>query len=217
VPVVGKERMANCATGGTLNIDAGESLISRVRKGDQGALAEIYDCFAPIIYSITLRVLHEPSAAEDVMQEVFLHIWRNPDTYSTPEGSLHLRLALIARNRAIDRLRQRESIEIVDDIAPVTRFNFDDPAERECRLHGIRQAIRELPIVQRQMFELAFFEKLTPVEIAACTGEPINTVKTCIGSVMLSLRKLDGSTASSDVAVITTPPRVLTEEDVEPS
>jgi RNA polymerase sigma-70 factor, ECF subfamily len=201
--------MANCATSGTLNIDTEESLISKVRLRDQGALAEIYDRFASIVYSITLRVLREPSGAEDVMQEVFLHIWRNPDVYSAPGGSLCLRLVLVARNRAIDRLRQREPVARIDDIAPASRFNFDDLAERECRMHGIRQAIRALSTIQQQMFELAFFEGLTSVEIAASTGEPISTVETCICSVMLSLRNVDGSSASRDDVAVIPPRRVL--------
>lgn len=180
--------MADCVTSRVPSIETEESLISRVRLRDQGALADIYDRFSSIVYSIALRVLREPSAAEAVMQEVFIEVWRNPNAYSLQRGPLSAYLALIGRKRAIDTLRQRKPEDRIEDIAPASNPNLGDLAERECTLSEVRRAIKSLPTIQRQVFELAFFGGLTLIEIATSTGEPIDIVKTCICNAMLSIR-----------------------------
>lgn len=180
--------MANRATSGIPNIETEQSLISRVCQRDQGALVEIYDRFASIVYSIALRVLQEESAAEEVMQEVFLHIWRIPDEYNPQRGPLWIRLALIARNRAISRLRGRKTEASIDNTAPGSCVNCGDPAEQSCKRQEICRAIRLLPAIQRQILDCAFFDALTLGEIAASTGEPITSVRIHLRCALLSLR-----------------------------
>ena len=82
-------------------------LISRVRAGDEDALAALHDRYAQVVYSVALRVLGETTQAEDILQEIFLQLWRNPQTFDSNRGSLGAWLAVITRHRAIDHLRRR--------------------------------------------------------------------------------------------------------------
>ena len=82
-------------------------LVARVRAGDQQALAELYDRYSNVVYGVALRVLQDTGAAEDVLQDIFLQLWRKPDAFDSSRGSLAAWLAVIARHRSIDRLRKR--------------------------------------------------------------------------------------------------------------
>ena len=152
-------------------------------------MAEIYDRFSSVVYSVALRILREPAAAEDVMQEVFMQLWRNPDAYVSQRGSLCAWLAVVARNRAIDTLRRRRPEDSTEDIILASPTNYADLAERECMMDKVHKAMLALPPEQRHMVELAFFQGQTHTEIAQATGDPLGTVKTRIRSALLSLRK----------------------------
>ena len=181
--------MADPGSSRLSSIESDESLISRVRLRDQEALSEIYDRFATIVYSIALRVLGESSAAEEVMQKVFLHVWRNPDAYS--DGPLWARMAMVTRNRAIDRLRGHKTEESIDNVTLGSYTISDDLTERESTLQALRRAISLLPSIQRQMLDSVLFDGLTPIEIAgsaAFTGESLASVKAHIRCALLSLR-----------------------------
>src|ERR1700690_964451 len=82
-------------------------LLSAVRTGDEGAMAVLYDRYSSIVYAVALRILSDTAAAEDVLQEVFMQLWRNPGRFDANRGALAPWLAVIARNRAIDMLRKR--------------------------------------------------------------------------------------------------------------
>src|SRR5207253_10148244 len=83
------------------------ALVSAIRAGDQGAMAALYDRYSSVVYAVALRVLGETGAAEDVLQEVFMQLWRNPGAFDASRGNLAPWLAVIARNRAVDGLRKR--------------------------------------------------------------------------------------------------------------
>jgi RNA polymerase sigma-70 factor (ECF subfamily) len=166
-----------------------ESLLNSIRSRRPEAMAEIYDRFSSVVYSVSLRILREPSAAEDVLQEVFMHLWRNPDTYVSQRGSLCAWLAVVARNRSIDVIRRRRPEDSTEDVILASGINYSDLAERECMMEKVRKAMVALPDEQRRMVELAFFEGQTHTEIAEATGDPLGTVKTRIRSALLSLRK----------------------------
>src|SRR5262249_62343126 len=91
-------------------------LMERMRGGDEGAVGQLYDRYSGIVYSVALRVLNDTGAAEDVLQEVFLQLWRNPGVFDSKRGSLGAWLAVIARNRAIDSLRKRKPETAVDTV-----------------------------------------------------------------------------------------------------
>lgn len=165
------------------------SLLTQIQAGDKRAMGTIYDRYSRLVYSVSLRVLREPATAEDVLQEVFMQLWRNPDSFTAARGSLGGWLAVVARNRSIDLLRRKRSTSPIEDVPLVAPGNLADEAERNTLVEFARAAIQQLPREQRKSLELAFFDGLTHSEIAEMTGEPLGTVKTRIRTALLSLRK----------------------------
>jgi RNA polymerase sigma-70 factor (ECF subfamily) len=164
-------------------------LLDGVRGGDQQAMTEIFDRYGRMVYSVALRVLQDPGHAEDVMQEVLLKVWREPQTFLEGRGSLGAWLAVMARNRAIDALRRRRPAETVDDVVLVSKTNLASEFERNSMIEKVRGVLKGLPVEQQASMELAYFEGLSHSEIAARTGDPLGTVKTRIRTALTSLRK----------------------------
>ena len=173
--------------GAATNEDA--SLLERVRLGDDGAMTSLYDRYSRIVYSVSLRVLREPAAAEDVLQEIFMQVWRNPNSFLATKGSLGGWLAVVARNRSIDTLRRRRPTDQVEEVDLPSLGNLADEAERNILMERARAAVVTLPAEQRKTLEMAFFDGLTHTEIAEMTGDPLGTVKTRIRSALITLRK----------------------------
>ena len=165
------------------------ALIARIRAGDESAMGDLYDRYSGVVYGVALRVLADTSAAEDVLQEVFLQLWRNPQAFDADRGRLAPWLAVIARNRAIDVLRRRPMEDDIDELPISTGVNLEDEAAERLAIGKVRGALGQLPQDQRKLLEMAFFEGMTHSEIAAKTGEPLGTVKTRIRSGLLALRK----------------------------
>ena len=164
-------------------------LLSRAKGGDQKAMTELFDRYGSMVYSIALRVLNDPGQAEDVMQEIFFQVWRNPNAFVAGRGSLGAWLAVMARNRAIDSLRRRRPTDSVDDVVLVSQLDIGSEVERNRMMEKVRGILKDLPLEQQKSVELAFFEGLTHSEIAARTGDPLGTVKTRIRSALVTLRK----------------------------
>ena len=165
------------------------ALVSAIRGGDQSAMATLYDRYSSIVYSVALRVLADTGAAEDVLQEVFMQLWRNPTAFDASRGSLGAWLAVITRNRSIDALRKRRSETDIDDVIVSVQPDLASEAERARALEKVRGVLGSMPVSQRTALELAFFEGLTHTEIAGKTGEPLGTIKTRIRSGLLTIRK----------------------------
>jgi RNA polymerase sigma-70 factor (ECF subfamily) len=179
-------RIVNALPPSTLD-DA--ALLALVRKGDEPAMASLFDRYSKIVYSVALRVLRDPAAAEDVLQEIFMQIWRNPDGFVATRGSLGGWLAVVSRNRSIDALRRKRPTESIDEMAIASNYNLGDEAERNNMMEKARGIIYQLPAEQRKTLEMAFFDGLTHTEIAEMTGDPLGTVKTRIRSALTTLRK----------------------------
>jgi RNA polymerase sigma-70 factor (ECF subfamily) len=141
------------------------------------------------VYSVSLRVLRDASAAEDVVQDVFLRVWRKPESFVSARGSLGGWLAVVARNRSIDTLRRKRPSEQVEEMQLASPFNLAEDAERNRLMERARTIIRRLPPEQRKTLEMAFFDGLTHTEIAEMTGDPLGTVKTRIRGALTTLRK----------------------------
>ena len=165
------------------------TLLALVQRGDEQAMAALFDRYSKVVYSVALRVLRDPASAEDVLQEIFMQIWRSPESFVATRGSLGGWLAVVSRNRSIDALRRRKPTDSVDDIALASPYNLADEAERNSMMEKARGVIVQLPMEQRKTLEMAFFDGLTHSEIAEMTGDPLGTVKTRIRSALLSLRK----------------------------
>jgi RNA polymerase sigma-70 factor (ECF subfamily) len=163
-------------------------LVARVRAGDQQALSEIYDRYSNVVYAVALRVLQDAAAAEDIVQDIFLQLWRNPDSFDASRGSLTSWLAVISRHRSIDRLRKRRPETDIEDCVIAGGPDLRDETERNLVIEKVRGALATMNPEQRQAMELAFFQGLTHTEIAQKTGEPLGTIKTRIRSGLQQLR-----------------------------
>ena len=172
-------------------------LMAALGDGTIEALERLYDRYSSLVYSAALRILRDGVLAEDVTQEVFLRLWRRPQSYDPARGRFVSWLMSITRNRALDeqrrvsrRLRLEETGDEATDAVPSTD-RFDDPALAAAigdERAAVRAAMETLPPQQRRVIELAYFGGLTQVEIAALTNTPLGTVKTRVRLAMSKLR-----------------------------
>jgi RNA polymerase sigma-70 factor (ECF subfamily) len=184
----GKE--INRLSGTELKGDRTDSaILSAIRSGDENGMAALYDQYSAVVYSVALRVLGDTGAAEDVLQEVFMQLWRNPGLFDSGRGSLGPWLSVIARHRAIDGLRKRRPDADIADVVVSVEFDMAGDAERARAMEKVRGTLDSMPPAQRQALEMAYFEGLSHSEISAKTGEPLGTTKTRIRSGLLALRK----------------------------
>jgi len=165
------------------------ALVARVRSGDHAAMTTLYDRYSGLVYAVALRVLGETAAAEDILQEVFLQLWRNPGAFDAARGKLAPWLAVIARHRAIDQLRGRREHTDIEDITLSVDAHLEEAADRDRAAAKVRGALGGMPAEQRKALEMAFFQGLTHTEIAQQTGDPLGTVKTRIRNGLIQLRK----------------------------
>ena len=181
------------------------ALIERIMAQDENALSAVYDRYSGMVFSVLVRILKDSQAAEEVLQDLFLQLWREARRFDSNRGSLPAWLMVIARNRAISRLRgrnRRALVETSEELAPGYApwlDNVEHEAARAEIVGKVRAAMREMPREQRQVVELAYFEGLTQTEIAAHTGTPLGTVKTRMRTAIQSLRQLfdDGTARQS--------------------
>jgi len=168
-------------------------LVSAVRLRNEEAMGELYDLYSSLVYSVAMRVLGDSAAAEDVLQEVFMQLWRNPQRFDSNRGSLPAWLAVIARNRAIDTLRRRRPEAEWSDVIVSIDPEVAADAERRRAIEKVHEILKCMPPAQRSALEMAFFEGLTHSEIAQKIGDPLGTVKTRIRSGLLALRQALGT------------------------
>ena len=165
-------------------------LLAGVSRGDEQSLTRLFERHSRLVYAVSLRVLGDPSAAEDVVQEIFLQIWRAPMQYASDRGGLGGWLAVVARNRAIDILRRRRPVEAIEDTPLVSPFDLAADAERNVLLERARAVIIKFPPAERAALELAFFEGLSHTEIAAKLQQPLGTIKSRIRTALGRLEEV---------------------------
>ncbi len=168
------------------------ALLARVRAGDQAAMGQLYDRYSNVVYSVALRVLADTAAAEDVLQDIFMQLWRNPTTFDSSRGNIAAWLSVVARHRAIDVLRKRRPETDIEDVILASDASLDSEVDRRTFAGKVRSVLAGLPGEQRGAVEMAFFDGLTHTEIAEKTGEPLGTIKTRIRTAIISLRKAMG-------------------------
>lgn len=170
------------------------ALLRLVAERQPEALTALYDRHAPHLLALARRILGTAGEAEDVVQEVFVHVWNNSSRYDPSRSSVSTWLVLVTRSRAIDRLRHRQVVDRSHEAAhrdvPPDEHASPEGVEavltRE-RRERVRRELENLPPEQRQVLEMAFYEGLSQTEIAARADLPLGTVKT---RTLLAMKKL---------------------------
>jgi RNA polymerase sigma-70 factor (ECF subfamily) len=184
-------------------------LAAMIARGDERAFMAVYDAHAPLLYGVVVRVLGDPDAAADVIQEVFVTLWQRAAGYEADLGSLRTWLARIARNRALDRVRSlRRAPRLVraqPSGADGTLGSGPDPdpassddgpgehVERRWVQAVVRAALAEMPEEERSVLRLAYAAGLSQTEIAAQLALPLGTVKSRTRRGMARLRTILGA------------------------
>jgi len=171
-------------------------LLSAISRGDEDALAYLFERYRTILFSVIVRIVFSREEAEDVLQEVFLQVWHKARDYDESRGKPFTWLVTLARSRAIDRLRSlgaraRAVDEATRDaVEPVSDAELDSMyTEKQER---VQRALSELPEEQKRVLFMAYFEGCSQSEISDRTGVPLGTVKTRMRSGMIRLRELFG-------------------------
>jgi RNA polymerase sigma-70 factor (ECF subfamily) len=175
-------------------------LIRKVAKGDRVAFSGLFDRYQQLVLNIAWRILNERQEAEDVVQEVFLQLWRDAGGYRQDRGSLSSWIVTISRTRSIDKLRSRKARRIQDSTgeedASDDLAQVPDPGAGQGRLDNrllIRKAFGALPVEQRVVIEMAYYEGMSQSEIANALREPLGTIKTRIRSGLIRLKQALGT------------------------
>jgi RNA polymerase sigma-70 factor (ECF subfamily) len=182
---------------------ADEELISLVQADDAQAFAVLYDRHSRPAYSLAYRMMGERQAAEDIVQDAFLKVWRAPTSYRAERASVRTWLLSIVHNRGIDQLRSLASRRRTQDKMEVSAPK-SQPSEafaeswRNSQREQVREALSTLPEEQLKILELSYFSGYTHVEIAELLNLPLGTVK---GRMRLALKKMRNYFGSRDMAV----------------
>ena len=181
-------------------VDQVGELLQRVAAGDQAAFARVYDLLAPRVFGLILRVLVDRAQSEEVLQEVFLEVWRSASRFAPNRGQGRTWVLTIAHRRAVDRVRAAQASSDRDVRAGLRDLDVahDGVAEQvELRMEAARvaAALRSLPEAQREALTLAYYGGYSQSEIAALVGAPLGTIKTRMRDGLTRLRAEMGVTA----------------------
>jgi len=173
----------------------------RIASGDAAALSDLYDLSSRFVYGICLKVLRNAADAEEVTLDVYTQAWRQASRFDADRGEPLAWLLMLARSRAIDRLRSRggvrrheEDLEQVRDLAS-PGVDPETGSSLAQRASTVRAALAGLPAEQREVIELAYFEGLTHTEIAEKLAQPLGTTKSRIRLALARMRQTLGSHA----------------------
>jgi RNA polymerase sigma-70 factor (ECF subfamily) len=178
-------------------------LLHAVARGDEAALARLYDSYRVILFGLLVRILNSREEAEDILQDVFIQIWRRAKDFDEKRGKPFAWLVTLTRSRAIDRLRllgarQRLATSAAQDQPDEASDALTDTIN-SARKEIVQRALAELPEEQKQTLVLAYYEGLTQSEIASKLGAPLGTVKTRMRSGLAKLRARLGSQPGSQL------------------
>ena len=173
-------------------------LVRRLREADGEALSQLYQRFGRPCYSLARRICADEGLAEDVVQEVFLTLWRDPDRYDPSRGGFATWLLTLIHHKAVDAVRRESTLrrrmvaapEAGEDWSPTPVPGADQAAMARVAAGQVRAALHRLPPEQRQVLALAYFGGHTQREIAVVTGVPLGTVKSRMFTAVQRLRAM---------------------------
>lgn len=178
------------------------ALLVRIRAGERGAVDELYEMFGRQAFALARRILLDDGLAEDVVQEVFLSVWRNPGAFDERRAAVSSWLLAMVHHKAVDAVRREEGHRrrgrrAEDDMAlsaPTATTDAEEQAVDRVVSQQVRTALGELPAAQREALGLAYYGGYTQREVAALTGVPLGTVKT---RMLAGMRKLKADLGNS--------------------
>jgi RNA polymerase sigma-70 factor (ECF subfamily) len=171
------------------------TLVDRLLHKDVSAFEELYDRHSRIVYALVVRILQQAPTAEEVVQDVFLQLWRNAAQYQAARGPFVPWLLTLARNRALDHLRlksekQRRREDQTEDLPAISQApEYEKALDERRRAERVRTLIGTLSAPQKKAIEMAYFEGLSHSEIANALQEPLGTVKSWIRNGLLRLKE----------------------------
>lgn len=176
-------------------------LISQVSQGNEQALATLYDQTSTHVYSLALRILNDPTMAEEVTLDVYMQVWLRASQFDASRGKLIVWLTVLTRSRSIDRLRvgrnERGNRDYLDQTQIEKQLTTQESPETLSTINDqyriVQEALVSLSHEQRQVIEMAYFGGLSQSEIATQIDKPLGTVKTRIRLGMIKLRDVLGS------------------------
>jgi RNA polymerase sigma-70 factor (ECF subfamily) len=179
-----------------LTVPADESdreLSARLVHGDEAALRDAYRAYAPAVLGLAMRVIGDAALAEEVMQDVFVRLWEQPDRFDPERGRLRTYLLAMTHSRAVERVRSEDSRRRRHDAAGREARTFVDDESSRALEHrdsqtAVRAALAMLPEEQRRAIEMAYYDGLSYREVAAALSEPEGTVKYRIRVGMQKMR-----------------------------
>src|SRR5579872_514424 len=177
-------------------------LIERLQRREPQALAELYDRYGRLVYSLILRVVRDAGVAEDLVQETFLRVWNRAQGCDAEKGSIGPWLLAVARNRSIDYLRsaggrERHAVEFEESDHPALYTDMEQDILSADKAKILKSAVDKLSPNQRQVIELAYYEGLSQTEMAERMGQPLGTVKTWVRTALKNLRDELGEAVSA--------------------
>jgi len=169
------------------------SLVARMQRRDPNALAELYDRYGRVTFSLIVRIVRDAGTAEDLVQETFLRVWNRVHGFDAQKGSIGPWLLAVARNRAIDYLRsaggrERNAVEFEETDHPALYCDMERELLSSDKVRRVKTAVEKLSPNHRQVIELAYFEGLSQTEMAERMGQPLGTVKTWVRAALKILR-----------------------------
>ena len=171
------------------------ALVRLLLQNDVGAFEKLYDKYCRVVYSLVLRIVQQSGPAEEVVQDVFLQLWRNSGQYNAARGPFVPWLLTLERNRALDTLRlkserQRRLENQTDELfSVVVAPQYEEELDEKRRAERVRSLVGELNPQQKRAIELAYFQGLSHSEIAAELKEPLGTVKSWIRNGLIRLKE----------------------------
>lgn len=165
-------------------------VVREAARGEVEALAVLYDRHSGLMLAMANRILGDKTQAEDLIQDVFMEVWRRAHAFDESRGSVRTWLLVRLRSRALDRLRSaRNRREVaVEEVSPAQPESAPEDPELQPDRTMVRQAIEQLPEEQRQVIELSYFHGLSSSEIATRMGSPLGTVKSRTAAALSKLR-----------------------------
>jgi RNA polymerase sigma-70 factor (ECF subfamily) len=177
------------------DVSSDAALVQRLLRRDVRAFEQLYDRHSRIVYGLVLRILQQASTAEEVVQDVFLLLWRNASQYQSSRGPFVPWLLTLARNRALDNLRlkserQRRREAQSEELPQIAQLpEYERALDEKRRVEVVRSLMGSLSAQQRKAIEMAYFEGLSHSEIAAAMQEPLGTVKSWIRNGLIRLKQ----------------------------